>query len=145
MPDAGWAARLPILPAGAGAPPGLTFPGPVLRRARREHPGPVFVLADARCLPFRPHSFDLLLDRGCFHYLPSCDRTCYATQARRVLRPGGRLLLRACLNSAGVRNDIGEEAIRGYFSGWLIDSLVQSDLVSDTRNMPALVARLRRP
>lgn len=88
-----------------------------LLRARREHPGPAFVLADVRTLPFKPGSFDLLLDRGCFHYLPRGGRSRYAAEAERVLRPGGRLLLRACRSSAGVPNDIDEHGLRGCFGG----------------------------
>ncbi len=97
-----------------------------------------------RGLPFRPHSFGLVLDRGCFHYLPRHDRPAYVADAKRVLPPGGRLLLRACLNTAVVRNDVDEDAIRGCFGDWVIDALERSDLASDTRVMPALVARLRR-
>src|ERR1700722_17243489 len=60
----------------------------------------------------------------------------------RVLRPGGKLLLRATLRPAGVRNDIDETVIRDTFTGWRIDHLRQTAIPSDTRTLEALVVRL---
>src|SRR6266446_1256874 len=85
-------------------------------------------MPDVTNLPLSAGSADLLVDRGCFHYLPPAKRAGYAREAGRVLRPGGRLLLRMCLNSAGVRN-----------------ALDRMDLVSDTRAMPAIRAILVAP
>ena len=102
-----------------------------------------FVLADAVRLPFADQVFDLVLDRGCFHYLGSQHRGAYATEVGRVLRPSGRMLLRACLNGAGIRNDLTEAVIVSTFAGWSVDSLKPVQLLSDTREMPALEARLR--
>lgn len=65
--------------------------------------------------------------------------------AARVLRPGGRLLLRMCLNSAGVPNGLDEETIRATFRGWRLRSMERVDLVSDTRSMPAVMAILVPP
>jgi hypothetical protein len=42
----------------------------------------------------------------------------YEEEAHRVLRAGGRLLLRACLHSAGIRNDIDEELLHRVFARW---------------------------
>ena len=61
-----------------------------------------------------------------------------------MLRPGGRLLLRACLTSAGVRNEVTEAGFLAAFAGWQCDSVRQGRLVSDTREMPALIVRLQR-
>ena len=61
-----------------------------------------------------------------------------------MLRPDGRMLLRACLNCAGIRNDITEAVITSVFAGWSIDFLKPVQVPSDTRPMPALEARLRR-
>ncbi len=115
----------------------------VLGRGRSA--GRVFVRADVRRLPFLDGAFDAALDRGCFHYLRAEDRPLYQREARRVLKPGGRLLLRACLRSAGVRNDLDEDVLRAVFRGWTLERLERQDLPSDTRTMPALVARLRAP
>jgi SAM-dependent methyltransferase len=116
-----------------------------LARAVARHPAVRFVRADALHLPFAAGVFDLAIDRGCFHYLLTPDRPAYAAEAARVLAPGGRLFLRACLNTAGVRNDIDEAALRKDFAGWRWRRVTYANLESDTRVMPALVALLRRP
>jgi SAM-dependent methyltransferase len=115
-----------------------------LERARVAHGAASFVRADALALPFAPGSFGLALDRGCFHYLSAGQWPGYAAEVWRVLRPGGRLLLRACLTSAGARNVVTEAGLARVFAGWNVDSLGQEDLVSDTRAMAALVLRLSK-
>jgi SAM-dependent methyltransferase len=116
-----------------------------LRRAHAEHLAVRFVRADVLELPFGERSFDLALDRGCFHYLRPEDRSRYAAEVLRVLRPGGRFLLRACLYAQGVRNDLTEPLIRQVFSHWRVVSVQQAPIPSDTRQMVALVTRLERP
>jgi SAM-dependent methyltransferase len=124
---------------------GVDLSGPALERARREHPGVPIAQADVLSLPFPSAMFHLALDRGCFHYLSPAQRTEYATEVQRVLRPAGRLLLRACLTSRGVRNDVTESSATAVFRGWDIERLVRADLPSDTRAMPGLVMWLRTP
>lgn len=82
-----------------------------------------FVQADVLELPFAQAGFDVVLDRGCFHYLRAADWPRYAVEVRRVLRPGGRFLWRACLYAQGVRNDLTEPLLRQTFAGWRIVSL----------------------
>ena len=62
-----------------------------------------------------------------------------------MLRPGGRLLLRMCLNSAGLPNGLDEETIRGAFPAWPVVRMERRSLVSDTRTLPAVLALLTRP
>jgi SAM-dependent methyltransferase len=119
-------------PARAGGRPGLRV------RLGAALPG-------HRGLPVGDARADLLLDRGCFHYLPPAGRDGYAAQARRVLRPGGRFLLRACRTAAGVANDLSAPVIERVFAGWSIESITSEDIVSDTRRMPSLTVRLVRP
>lgn len=104
-----------------------------------------FVRADALVAPVRDRTVDLVLDRGCFHYLAAELRPAYAAEAARVLRPGGRLFLRACLNAAGERNDIEVGTLRGVFEGWGVSCIAEAQLASDTRLMPALLCRLQTP
>lgn len=52
------------------------------------------VRADARFLPFRDASFDLICDSGCFHTFAPEIRPLYARSVARVLKPGGILFLR---------------------------------------------------
>jgi len=123
---------------------GVDFSEAALQRARGEQASLAFLRADVLQLPFSTGSFDLVLDRGCFHYLRGQQRRRYAAEALRILRPGGRMLLRACLNSAGVRNDVNAAAISASFDGWSIESMKYADLPSDTRTLPAFEVRLLR-
>jgi ubiquinone/menaquinone biosynthesis C-methylase UbiE len=90
--------------------------------ARRQH-GAWFVCADAARLPFASETFDAVIDRGCFHYLDAPSRVTYAAEAQRVLRPRGRMLLRACLTSKGQRNDITRAIVTSVFAGWRVGQL----------------------
>lgn len=116
-----------------------------LHRASVTHSRAAFVQADICMLPAMDESTDLLLDRGCFHYLPQAARASYVREASRVLRPDGRLLLRACRTAAGARNDIDEAVIAAAFAGWAVDAMTTADILSDSHVMSAVVARLRRP
>jgi SAM-dependent methyltransferase len=122
---------------------GVDLSRAALNRGKREHADVSFVQGDVLSLPFPSGAFDLALDRGCFHYLHSVQWAEYAAEARRVLRPAGRLLLRACLTSRGVRNDVTGSGVAEAFMGWVIDHLAREGLPSDTRTMHALVIRLR--
>ncbi|HEY7431174.1 MAG TPA: methyltransferase domain-containing protein [Streptosporangiaceae bacterium] len=124
---------------------GVDLSRAALAQARAQHPGVAFARADVTRLPLQPGAADLLLDRGCFHYLPGPARARYAQEAARLLRPDGLLLLRMCLNSAGEPNGLGEESIRAAFGGWRLAALESASIASDTRTMPAILALLRPP
>ena len=55
-------------------------------------PGCSFVAGDAENLPFAPASFDAVLCSNSFHHYP--NPSAFFAGAQRVLRPGGRLILR---------------------------------------------------
>ena len=59
-----------------------------LAQARTRHQGAAFACADITKLPLPAGSADLLVDRGCFHYLPPAQRAGYAREAGRH-RPHG--------------------------------------------------------
>jgi SAM-dependent methyltransferase len=121
---------------------GIDLSETALARAAAGYGDAAFLRADVRRLPFQPHCFDAAVDRGCFHYLPPCDRLRYAGELGRVLRPGGKFLLRASLKTAGVRNDIDEAVIGRAFAGWQIERMERAGVPSDTRTLDVLLARL---
>jgi SAM-dependent methyltransferase len=123
---------------------GVDLSAGALECARNRERAASFACADATSLPLAAGSVDLLIDRGCFHYLAAADRAAYAREARRVLRDHGRLLLRMCLTTAGEPNGLGEHTIRATFRGWQLADLRRLRLASDTRTMPALMALLIR-
>lgn len=51
-----------------------------------------FVVGDAEDLPFEDESFDAVLSSNSFHHYPNPEK--FFAGVRRVLRPGGRLILR---------------------------------------------------
>jgi SAM-dependent methyltransferase len=109
--------------------------------AARLNPGPGYLRANLLRLPLESSVFDAVLDRGCFHDLAAGDRPGYAAEVGRVLRPGGKLLLRPSLRAAGVRNDIDEEVIRTVFAQWHIQQMTRATVPSDTRSLEVLVVR----
>lgn len=52
------------------------------------------IQADARFLPFRDASIDLICDSGCFHSFAPEIRPMYAQSVARVIKPGGMLFMR---------------------------------------------------
>lgn len=119
-----------------------------LEALRMASPAPLrshFVQGDVTCLPFRTGMFDALLDRFCFHWIPPQDQGKYETEARRVLRPQGRLLLRTCLKVAGVRSDIDERTLRKVFKTWRTLRVERRQIPSDSREIDALFLVLERP
>jgi len=110
--------------------------------AVRLNPGPQYMCANLLRLPLKSRAFDAVLDRGCFQYLEPGDRPDYAAEVSRVLKPGGKLLLRPSLRAAGVRNDIDEQVIRTVFDSWRIQHMTRAAVPSDTRTLELLVVRL---
>jgi len=124
---------------------GIDISETAIARAAAGHRGAAFLRADVRRLPFGRHCFNAALDRGCFHYLPPPDRPVYACELRRVLKPGGKLLLRASLRSAGVRNDMDEAVIGAAFADWRVEHMERAAVPSDTRMLEVIIVRLATP
>jgi len=51
------------------------------------------VAGDARSLPFDDESFDAVIGRRFLHHVPPADRRATLRESRRILRPGGRVVL----------------------------------------------------
>lgn len=62
------------------------------RKAKRAGVGVVFEIARAQSLPFPDARFDVVLSTVMLHHLPRVARVLAVREARRVLKPGGRLL-----------------------------------------------------
>jgi hypothetical protein len=73
------------------------------------------------------------------------DRPRYSDELSRVLRRGGKYLLRASLRAAGVRNDIDEAVIAATFAAWTIEHMERAKVPSDTRMLEVIVARMSAP
>ncbi len=75
-------------------------------------------------LPFREAAFDMAfaLESSC--YAPGTDKSALIAEARRVLRPGGRLVLAdAMLRRHPVRSRLTRAALRGMYQGWKLPEL----------------------
>jgi SAM-dependent methyltransferase len=70
---------------------GCDFSPGMLRHARARTPAAAWVQGDAGCLPFPRAAFDALVSTEAFHWFP--DQRSALAEFRRVLRPGGHLLL----------------------------------------------------
>ena len=75
---------------------GLDADGRMLARARTKldaAPRVLLLQAYAQALPFRSAAFDVVVSTLIFHHLPTAVKRTALAEVRRVLRPGGRLLL----------------------------------------------------
>ena len=63
------------------------------KKAKRAHSGAVFRTALAESLPFDTSRFDVVLSTVMLHHLPRDVRAQAIQETRRVLKPGGRLLI----------------------------------------------------
>jgi SAM-dependent methyltransferase len=124
---------------------GIDLSETAVRRAAAEHGDVVFMRADVRRLPFALDCFDAAVDRGWVHYLRPDDRPRYSDELGRVLRPGGKYLLRASLCAAGVHNDIDEAVVAATFAAWTIEHMERAKVPSDTRMLEVIVARMSAP
>lgn len=73
----------------AALPVGLDFSSAMIRLAHLAHPGIHFEEGDAEALPFADGSFDAVVANFGIHHVP--DPVHALCEARRVLRPGGRV------------------------------------------------------
>jgi ubiquinone/menaquinone biosynthesis C-methylase UbiE len=87
---------------------GLDLARSAIERGRREHArtGLELVEGDAEALPFADGSFDAVLNVESAHWYPHVET--FLTEAFRVLRPGGHLLL-ADLRHAELPADAGDQ------------------------------------
>lgn len=69
-------------------------------------------------MPLQKEFFDLVIDRGLFHLIENPERSQYASEVYRVLKKGGKLLIRgkSTESAHGQFNPLTKEAVERYFS-----------------------------
>ncbi len=82
---------LQMLRHAEGCPIGLDYDADALLEVRRLEPKALLVHADATCLPLPAASIDLVISFETLEHVP--DAGAMIKEIRRVLRPGGRLVL----------------------------------------------------
>jgi ubiquinone/menaquinone biosynthesis C-methylase UbiE len=83
-----------------------------------------FVTGNYLHLPFREGAFDMAfaLESSC--YAPGTDKRLLIEEAKRVLRPGGRLVIAdAMLRRHPVRSPLTRAALRGIYHAWKLPDL----------------------
>ena len=111
------------------------------------------VNVDWRCgsfldLPLEDHSVDFINDRGALHLVVEPDRPRFASELRRVLKPGGIMLVRGA-SEANVEEHftpITVQAVDRHFSSSTFSRgpVAPITLVSDGGNLPANIVVLRK-
>jgi ubiquinone/menaquinone biosynthesis C-methylase UbiE len=91
---------------------GLGFSAGMLAQARLRRPGIPLVRATAESLPWRAESFDHVFCINAFHHFP--NKKVFLREARRLLRPGGKILI------------VGLDPHRGVDQWFVYDSFPES-------------------
>ena len=115
-------------------------------RAAKEEVFVHFQCGDVLALPCESESFDIVTDRGCFHHISEEDRSRYATEVARVLKPEGKLLLRGCRVRQTPFIPITAESIALHFSaaGLELAELQETDLVTAEGMIPGYLCLIRK-
>jgi ubiquinone/menaquinone biosynthesis C-methylase UbiE len=87
------------------------------RRADEAGVQVTWIEGDVLELPLPGASVDLATDRGCLHHVAVDDQATYAREVARVLRPGGRLLLRDFNQPGHHAHAISAESVRAMVAG----------------------------
>ena len=146
----GSGAMLPWLCAIAAPTPvtALDVAPPALERCRRLGLDVLLTLGSVVSLPYRDASFDLVVSMDILQHLPADGAAAAITAMRRVLRPGGRLLVRT--NAAFGRSQVQErddwrlyrpETLRAALTG----AQLEVEVLTPTNCVQALWASAPRP
>ena len=97
-------------------------------------------------LPVADASVDFINDRGLLHLIPERRRSALARELRRVLRPGGVLLIRGSSKSRGTFVPISAKSIDRHFppSDFTRGPVLPIQMHSDAGAMDGIIAVLRR-
>jgi SAM-dependent methyltransferase len=133
---------------GVAAMTGVDLARTAIDRARRRYakPGLTFLTGDAQSLPFPDETFDAVINVESSHCYP--DMAAFLGEVRRVLRPGGQLLLAdfrptdASPTDAVLRDDV--DALRHQLAESGLKILAEEDItpaVLRARSLATPVAR----
>jgi len=113
------------------------------------------VVGDARSVPFEDAAFDAVIGRRFLHHVPSADRPTILEECRRILKPGGRLVIlegtpglyRSVTKRLAFRLGLldGDTDLYGHLSAAAVTDLVGSAFdVVDTRTLgsPVMLASI---
>lgn len=89
-----------------------------LQRAKQAHARVNWLRGSVLQIPVCDESIDFISDRGLFHLIKDKDRPTYASEVFRVLKRGGRALIRGKSEKSahGQFNPLTKEAIDKFFS-----------------------------
>ena len=115
-------------------------------RAERSGVDVTWLVGDVLDLPVADASIDLATDRGCLHHVPHEDQATYACEVARILRPGGRLLVREMNEHGRHKHAVTEESLRAMIVGvpLRIVSVVPFDMVGAHGSARATLSVLQR-
>ncbi len=130
LPHAGAAPRVLDLGCGTGelapvflrhgyAYDGIDVDTPRIAYARAHFPGGAFQVMDAAHLAYPDAAFDQVLVTGVFHHLPDAVVRAIVAEMRRVLRPGGRVLVMEDTPPPPGRNPLGGLVHRADEGGFI--------------------------
>lgn len=105
-------------------------------------------LGSVLMLPVDDRSVDFTNDRGCFHLIPETGRPRFASEMARVLRPGGRFLLRGRHRADDPEGfiPVTEEIVDRHFRGelWARGAIVPIFMATDSSGLEGNVVVLTR-
>jgi ubiquinone/menaquinone biosynthesis C-methylase UbiE len=116
---------LEVLQAPGRHPVGLDYSAGMLAKAQKRVQGASLIRGNAGRLPLPSHSFDRVFCINALHHFP--DKPAFLAEARRTLRPGGRLL------------SVGLDPHRGL-DRWHVYEYFPESLVIDKQRYPATAA-----
>lgn len=84
-----------------------------------------FEQQDYTCTGFPNASFDIVLAMESVCHAPNKER--FLTEARRILRPGGRLGITEYMLTRAPQDDIERQLLNSWLAGWAIPNLATGD------------------
>jgi SAM-dependent methyltransferase len=132
-----------------GSMTGVDLARTAIERCRRRYgrPGLTFLTGDAQSLPFAPSSFDAVINVESSHCYPDMAR--FLGEVRRVLRPGGLLLLTDFRPTASSAAEDDVASLHRQLAEAGLTTIEEQDITADvlralTLATPAVRSRVER-